>query len=150
MEPSCENHAALSTQAVNRRVQVIQSYSPSSCCLHPVAALPVSSQYSSPGGCGFTTKYRRFVCPSSFPRLFTALVAEWPGSVPRVGDRRSFPAAWLNHASDLLKTLYWRFCQTLGVDRIVGLVVKAPASRAEDPGFESRLRRDFFGVESYQ
>ena len=30
-------------------------------------------------------------------------------------------------------------------DRLVGLVVKASASRAEDPGFESRLRRDFFG-----
>ena len=27
---------------------------------------------------------------------------------------------------------------------------KALASRAEDPGFESRLRRDFFGVELYQ
>ena len=27
---------------------------------------------------------------------------------------------------------------------------KAFASRAGDPGFESRLRRDFFGVESYQ
>ena len=27
---------------------------------------------------------------------------------------------------------------------------KASASRAEDPGFESRLCRDFFGVESYQ
>ena len=27
---------------------------------------------------------------------------------------------------------------------------KASASRAEDPGFESRLHRDFFGVESYQ
>ena len=27
---------------------------------------------------------------------------------------------------------------------------KASASRAEGPGFESRLRRDFFGVESYQ
>ena len=27
---------------------------------------------------------------------------------------------------------------------------KASASRAEDPGFESRLRWDFFGVESYQ
>ena len=27
---------------------------------------------------------------------------------------------------------------------------KASASRAGDPGFESRLRRDFFGVESYQ
>ena len=35
-------------------------------------------------------------------------------------------------------------------DRLVGLVIKASASRAEDPGFESRLRRDFFGVDSYQ
>ena len=34
--------------------------------------------------------------------------------------------------------------------RHVGLVVKAFASRAEDPGFESRLPRDFSGVESYQ
>ena len=39
------------------------------------------------------------------------------------------------------------FCNS--VDRLVGLVVRR-ASRAEDPGFESRLRRDFFGVESYQ
>ena len=29
--------------------------------------------------------------------------------------------------------------------RLVGLVVKASASGAEDPGFESRLRRDFSG-----
>ena len=36
------------------------------------------------------------------------------------------------------------------VNRLVGLVVKASASRAEDPGFESRLRRDFSGAESYQ
>ena len=36
------------------------------------------------------------------------------------------------------------------MDRLVGLVVKASASRAEGPGFKSRLRRDFFGVESYQ
>ena len=34
--------------------------------------------------------------------------------------------------------------------RLVGLVVKASASRLEDPGFESRLPRDFFGVESHQ
>ena len=34
--------------------------------------------------------------------------------------------------------------------RLVGRVVKASASTAEDPGFESRLPRDFFGVESYQ
>ena len=42
---------------------------------------------------------------------------------------------------------------TLGSSKklpFVGRVVKASASRAEDPGFESRLRRDFFGVESYQ
>ena len=35
-------------------------------------------------------------------------------------------------------------------DSLAGLVVKASASEVEDPGFESRLRRDFFWVESYQ
>ena len=34
-------------------------------------------------------------------------------------------------------------------DRLVGIVVKASASRPEDPGFESRLHRDFSGIESY-
>ena len=29
------------------------------------------------------------------------------------------------------------------IDHLVGLVVKASASRVEDPGFESRLRQDF-------
>ena len=43
--------------------------------------------------------------------------------------------------------LCWRVCAG---NRLVGLVVKASASRAEDPGFESRLPLDFFGVESYQ
>ena len=37
-----------------------------------------------------------------------------------------------------------------GPDHLVGLVVKASASRAEDPGFESRLRWDFSGVEACQ
>ena len=36
------------------------------------------------------------------------------------------------------------------VDRLIGLVVKGSALRAEDPGFESCLHRDFSGVESYQ
>ena len=35
-------------------------------------------------------------------------------------------------------------------DHLIGLVVKASAWRAEDPGFESHLRWDFFGVESNQ
>ena len=33
--------------------------------------------------------------------------------------------------------------------QFTGLVVKASASGAEDPGFESRLRRDFFGGSSH-
>ena len=36
------------------------------------------------------------------------------------------------------------------IDRLVGLVVKASASRAEGLELKSRLRRDFFGAESYQ
>ena len=43
-----------------------------------------------------------------------------------------------------------RLAATQPRDRLVGLVVKASASRVEGPGFESRLRRDFSGVESYQ
>ena len=54
----------------------------------------------------------------------------------------------------IIQTHYTRttlFCLHLQkLDRLVGLVVKASASRAEGPGFESRSRRDFFGVESYQ
>ena len=45
------------------------------------------------------------------------------------------------HGVGELKTSWYRH---------VGLVVKASASRAEDPGFECCLRRDFFEVESLQ
>ena len=41
-------------------------------------------------------------------------------------------------------------CSVAAADRLAGLVVKASASGVEDPGFKSRLRRDFSGVESYQ
>ena len=40
--------------------------------------------------------------------------------------------------------------ETKEKNRLVGLVVKASASRAGGPGFESHLHRDFFGVELYQ
>ena len=47
--------------------------------------------------------------------------------------------------------MFGEFCLPHQVlSSLVDIVVKASASRAEDPGFESRLRRDFFGVESYQ
>ena len=47
--------------------------------------------------------------------------------------------------------IYKRQALPFGFDYLlVGLVVKASASRAEDPGFESRLRRDFSGVGFYQ
>ena len=53
---------------------------------------------------------------------------------------------------DLLPDPTCHIIRSLSTDahRLVGLVVKASASRAEGPGFESRLRRDFFGVESLQ
>ena len=38
----------------------------------------------------------------------------------------------------------------VGPGLFVGLAVKAFTSRAEDAGFESRVCRDFFRVESYQ
>ena len=34
---------------------------------------------------------------------------------------------------------------SVGSDLLIGLVVKASSSGADDPGFESRLQRDFFG-----
>ena len=48
---------------------------------------------------------------------------------------RNMAGKWINQQK--LK------CYTF--DRLGGLVVKASASGAEDPGFESRLRRDFSG-----
>ena len=56
-------------------------------------------------------------------------------------DETSSPPALESSANNLASSV---------LDRLVGLVVKAPASRAEGPGLESRLRWDFFGVESYQ
>ena len=50
----------------------------------------------------------------------------------------------------LLLLVLLRLQPLLRYYRLDGLVVTASASRAEGPGFESRLRRDFFGVESYQ
>ena len=55
---------------------------------------------------------------------------------------------FLNHYMDLSNKSFLSVLRPF--DHLVGLVVKASASRAEGPGFESRLRRDFFGVESYQ
>ena len=56
---------------------------------------------------------------------------------------------WVGLSNCFSKVLVYLFMNPQ-FDRLAGLVVKASASRAEGPGFESRLRRDFFGVESYQ
>ena len=42
------------------------------------------------------------------------------------------------------------FCVSLRLDHLFGLAVKASASRAQDPGFESRLSQDISGVKSYR
>ena len=47
-----------------------------------------------------------------------------------------------------LKTVGQKHNFTQIQNRLVGLVDKASAWRAEGPGFEFRLRRDFSGVES--
>ena len=54
----------------------------------------------------------------------------------------------VNHGNDMASSVI--FINGLPSNLLFGLVVKASASRAEGPGFESRLSRDFFGVESYQ
>ena len=56
-----------------------------------------------------------------------------------VTDQNNVVSNWLNQVTVFLN-----------VNRLIGLVVKASASRAEGPGFKCHLRRDFFGVESYQ
>ena len=50
----------------------------------------------------------------------------------------------------LVKISSGTLADLLVLDCLIGLVVKASASRAEDPGFESRLHQGFYGVESYQ
>ena len=77
-----------------------------------------------------------FCSPTSCVLSSLCLKSRWPcgkASAPRAVDLGSIP-------------------HSLGepFPGLVGPVVKASASRAEDPGFESRLRRDFSGVESYQ
>ena len=54
-------------------------------------------------------------------------------SIRRAGRRTSCLLASAKHTSG-----------PCPVDRLAGLVVKTSASRAENPGFESRFRRDFF------
>ena len=61
---------------------------------------------------------------------------------------------WFHHVSSVVKVAHYptSCCCSSSPNcyRLVGLVVKAFASRAQDHGFESRLHKDFFGVESYQ
>ena len=85
-------------------------------------------------------------CSRSFPRMSGAdggLTVLYRNSLTKT---LQFPPEIL--VSLLLK--FVKFVFPLTAYRLVGLAVKASASRAEGPGFESRLRRDFFGVESYQ
>ena len=50
---------------------------------------------------------------------------------------------WCSGVS-VTESLHYLLSSPQTKDRLVGLVVKASVSGAEDPGFESRLRRDFF------
>ena len=78
----------------------------------------------------------------------------WTGTASRWWCHRPYPCCrpWWRFLLLVLGLLLppqsmWLY---LIFHRLVGIVVKASASRAEDPRFESCLRQDFFGVESYQ
>ena len=82
----------------------------------------------------FSSSQCAYACHSS------SLVAQWYTSGSRATDTGVKPCfPWSSHISDQQN-------YTLVVDCLAGLVVKASASGAEDPGFESRLRQNFFGL----
>ena len=63
----------------------------------------------------------------------------------------SFQSIWMEFGNVLRLVVLMKLILVSSCpDRLVGLVVKVSASRANDPGFKSRLRRDFSGVESYK
>ena len=72
-----------------------------------------------------------------------------PTCLPTKAKSRQSPQfAWLARllcVSLSPRTSFEIVIPLLPVGRLVGLVVKASASRAEDHGFDSRSRRDFFG-----
>ena len=64
-----------------------------------------------------------------------------------------FSLLWVNSHSHACHPACVQICTLLWSSHLyhlIGLVVKASASRAEDPGSESRLHQDFFRVKSYQ
>ena len=68
--------------------------------------------------------------------------------LPNTGVGDTLPSTGHPEGADPVAVI--SYLTTPNTHRLVDLVAKASASRAEDPGFESRLRRNFFGVESYQ
>ena len=73
-------------------------------------------------------------------------VKVYPGKKSRVSDQNGVPLLYIMleiRHSGREPSKYAAISP--GSDRLGGLVVKASASRAEDQGFESRLRRDFSG-----
>ena len=79
--------------------------------------------------------HRRRTCSHTSPRRSPAMVA--------LHDTRFVECRWWNDGWTVKPVVTCRSPPLWPSG-------KASASRAEDPGFESRLRRDFFGVESYQ
>ena len=93
--------------------------------------------------CSTCTMYRRVsISPHLYPCLcFTTSVFQL--SISSISIVSMFHCAYVHARVPLCPcftmSMFHRVC------RLVGQVVKASTSRAEDPGFESRLRRDFSG-----
>ena len=97
-----------------------------------------------------TRSRRPHVQPFSFISLSTVLLQVslgrplflWPSGV----HRRAILVMFTCQGTNIPENTQFYSCP----HRLGGLVVRASALRAEDPGFKSCLRRDFSRVESYQ
>ena len=71
---------------------------------------------------------------------------DWSAASPRSAAH----VLWDNGAKNLYRVGFEGMVSPPGMDRLVGRVVKASASRAEGPRVRILLAPGFFGVESYQ
>ena len=119
--------------------QIYLSYLPciKKCCLPPSASCPVNGNIN-----------EECLLWESFQKGCTSLF--WSSEWRHISKILRDEFLSLTYLCSSLPVEYRPSTSPRHRNRLVGLVVKASASRAEGPGFESRLRRDFFGVESYQ
>ena len=102
-------------------------------------------------GSSFSTTFQsKYPVPHSFTHtsgLNCKIHAAWSALIGQVLQEVSLSFTLCPQGKHLDKS--FQSVISCPVNRLLGLVVKASATREEDPGFESRLCVGFFRVESY-